>query len=245
MNAVSLTLIILSVGALLWAAGHWLVRQPSFAFRQVVVSDLHRADPAHVAAVIRRELRGTFFTMDLDGAQRALRQVPWVRHAGLHREWPDRLEVTIKEFEPFANWNGKALVTQDGVVFVAPYDGDLPELSGHDDDAITVVGRFEDWATKLAALGLDVHTVRHSPRGSWQIEAADKHGGARVIELGRDIADARLERFVSVYREMAGALARVGRQPDYIDLRYQNGVAIRTAANRETRWVGGGNGEEP
>ncbi len=235
MNAVALTLMILSVGALLWAAGHWFVRQPSFAFRQVVVRDLHRADPAHVAAVIRRELKGTFFTMDLDGAQRALRQVPWVRNAGLHREWPDRLEVSIEEFEPFANWNDKALVTRDGAVFVAPYDGDLPELAGRDDEAITVIESFEEWAVKLAPLGLDLYAVRHSPRGSWQIEAADKRGGTQVIELGRDIADARLERFVSVYRKTAGMLVRAGRHPGYVDLRYQNGLAVRTAASSDSR----------
>ncbi|MDR2173522.1 MAG: cell division protein FtsQ/DivIB [Burkholderiales bacterium] len=229
MNAVALTLVILSTSALLWAAGHWFVRQPSFAFRQVVVHDLNRADPAHVAAVIRRELRGTFFTMDLDGAQRALRQVPWVRNAGLHREWPDRLEVSIEEFEPFANWNEKALVARDGAVFVAPYDGDLPELSGRDDEAITVVERFERWATRLATLGLDLHAVRYSLRGSWQIEVADERGNTQVIELGRDIVEARLERFVSVYRKTADVLAHAGRQPDYIDLRYQNGLAIRTA----------------
>jgi cell division protein FtsQ len=233
MNAITLTLVILSVGALLWALGHWFVRQPSFAFRQVVVHDLHRADPAHVAAVIRRELKGTFFTMDLDGAQQALRQVPWVRNAGLHREWPDRLEVLIEEFEPFANWNETALVARDGTVFVAPYDGDLPELTGREDEAITVVERFENWATKLTSFGLDLLAVRHSPRGSWQIEVAEVAGGGgrtQVIELGRDIADARLERFVSVYRKTADALARSGRQPDYIDLRYQNGLAIHTVA---------------
>ncbi|MCL2871559.1 MAG: cell division protein FtsQ/DivIB [Betaproteobacteria bacterium] len=230
MSAISLTLILLSAAALLWAAGHWLVRLPSFAFRQVVVRDLHRADPAHVAAVIRRELKGTFFTMDLDGAQQALRQVPWVRNAGLHREWPDRLEVSIEEFEPFANWNESALVTRDGAVFVAPYDDDLPELAGRDDEAVAVIERFENWSQKLATLGLDVHAVRHSPRGSWQIEATDKSGGAQVIELGRDTADARLDRFASVYRKTAGALMRSGRQPEYIDLRYQNGLAIRTAA---------------
>ncbi|MDR2711267.1 MAG: cell division protein FtsQ/DivIB [Burkholderiales bacterium] len=239
LNAVALTLVILSAGALLWAAGHWLVLQPSFAFRQVVVRDLNRADPAHVAAVIRRELKGTFFTMDLDGAQQALRQVPWVRNAGLHREWPDRLEVSIEEFEPFANWNDSALVTRDGVVFVAPYDGDLPELAGRDDEAVTVIERFEKWSVKLAALGLDLRVVQHSPRGSWRIEAvdkkADKNGSVQVIELGRDIADARLERFASVYQKTAGALARAGRYPEYIDLRYQNGLAIRATTPMNIR----------
>jgi cell division protein FtsQ len=242
MNAVSLTLMILSVGALLWVAGHWVVRQPSFAFRQVVVGDLHRADPAHVTAVIRRELKGTFFTMDLDGAQRALRQVPWVRNVGLHREWPDRLKVSIEEFEPFANWNEKTLVTRDGIVFVAPYDGDLPELTGREEEAITVAERFESWAAKLAPLELDLHAVRNSPRGSWQIEAVDKHGDVKVIELGRDIVDARLERFISVYRKTADVLARVGRQPGYIDLRYQNGLAIRTTVMSAD---GRENGEQP
>ena len=82
------------------------MRQPAFALREVVVTKpLMRANAAHLEAVMREELTGTFFTMDLDRAQRALAQVPWVRNVALRRQWPHRLEVEVEEHAPLARWN--------------------------------------------------------------------------------------------------------------------------------------------
>jgi Cell division septal protein len=226
MNALSLTLVIVSVTALLWAAGKWLIHQPIFLFHSVDVRDVHRADPAHISAVIRRELRGTFFTMDLDNAQRALQQVPWVRTAGLHRQWPDMLIITIEEFEPFAFWNETALVSKQGEVFIAPYDGELPRLSGNDTEAKTVVDYFERWHRLLASINIGLSAVHRSPRNSWHIEVFGEYG-AQWIELGKEDMNERLARFVSVYRKTIGAMAQSGLHTDYIDLRYRNGLAVR------------------
>ena len=68
MNALSLLLALLAAGLL--AVGRRCrgsMRQPVFAFREVVVSGpLQRASAPHLEAVIRDELAGTFFTMNLD-----------------------------------------------------------------------------------------------------------------------------------------------------------------------------------
>lgn len=226
MNAISLTLVIVSVSALLWASGKWLVQQPLFLFHGVEVRDVRRADSAHVSAVVRRELKGTFFTMDLDNAQQALQQVPWVRTASLHRQWPDTLIITIEEFEPFAFWNETALVSEKGEVFIAPYDGELPQLSGADADAKTVVDYFQDWHSLLASINVDLYGVHRSPRNSWHIEVFGEYG-AQWIELGKEDINERLTRFVSVYRKTVGAMAQAGAYTDYIDLRYRNGLAVR------------------
>ena len=113
---------------MLWVAATWFVRQPSFAFREVVVTaPLERANGAHLEAVIREELTGTFFTMDLKPrAQRALTQVPWVRNVALRRQWPHRLEVTVDEHVPLARWNDASLVNTRGEVFTAEWRGELP-----------------------------------------------------------------------------------------------------------------------
>lgn len=226
MNAISLTLIGVSAAALLWAAGKWLVQQPFFLFRSVEVHNVRRADPAHIGAVVRRELKGTFFTMDLDHAQRALQQVPWVRTASLHRQWPDMLMITIEEFEPFASWNETALVSRRGEVFAAPYDGELPRLSGADAEAKAVVDYFERWHSLLASINVDLHGAHRSPRNSWHIEISGEYG-AQWIELGKEDINERLARFASVYRKTVGAMAQAGVHIDYIDLRYRNGLAVR------------------
>ena len=67
----------------------WVARLPAFDYREVVVTTpLARASGAHLEAVVRDELRGTFFTMDLDAARASLARVPWVRAVALRRQWP-------------------------------------------------------------------------------------------------------------------------------------------------------------
>jgi len=98
MNALAITLAAITAVCLAWVAVAWIVRQPAFGFREVVVTaPLQRASAAHLEAVVREELAGTFFTMDLERARGALAQVPWVRNVALRRQWPHRLEVTVDE----------------------------------------------------------------------------------------------------------------------------------------------------
>src|ERR1700733_13329913 len=103
LNVVSLVLAGAAMIALAWAGGAWAVRQPVFAFHQVVIDgSLVRVNPAHLQAVVHEELKGTFFTMRLNDARNAFSRVPWVRQIALRRQWPDRLEVNVTEHEPYS-----------------------------------------------------------------------------------------------------------------------------------------------
>jgi len=233
LNAIAATLAVLIFAALSWAGTTWVVRQPMFAIRDVVViTHLERASPTHLEAVIREELAGTFFTMDLDQARRALAKVPWVRGVALRRQWPHRLEVAIEEHEPFARWNDSGLVSMRGDVFNAEWSGDLPQFAGPDGRAGEMTGRFRAWSAQLSPLALVVQALTLSPRGGWQLKAGGP-GGPLVVELGRDEPDARLARFVAAYGATLAALARTGTRVEYVDLRYRNGFAARVPAFRE------------
>jgi cell division protein FtsQ len=233
MNAIAATLAVLVAVALLWVGTAWIVRQPVFALREVVVtSKLERANPAHLEAVVREALTGTFFTMDLSQAQQALAQVPWVRSVALRRQWPHRLEVEVEEHVPFARWNDATLVNTRGEVFTAPSQDALPRFDGQDGRAADMTGQFLAWSARLAPLALAIKTLRLSPRGSWQIQATGT-AGPLTIELGRDEPDARLARFVAAQPRTLGSLARAGTRVDYVDLRYRNGFAARVPQFRE------------
>ena len=191
-----------------------------------------RASAAHLEAVIRDELSGTFFTMNLDRARAALTKVPWVRRASLSRQWPQRLEVTIEEYLPFARWNSDALVNANGEIFNADYDGDLPQFEGVDARAAEVTARFAEWSAELAPLSLSLREIRVSPRGGWRLKVT----GASApldIELGREEPGERLARFVAVYGRTIATLARAGTRVDRVDLRYRNGFAARVPGFRE------------
>jgi cell division protein FtsQ len=227
-------LLTLAAGAMLaWGAGAWLVRQPVFAFREVVVrGPLERTSGAHLETVIREELSGTFFTMNLDRARASLARVPWVRSVALRRQWPRRLEITVEEHEPLARWNDTGLVNRQGEVFAADYDGELPAFAGPDGSAAGVADRYREWGALLRPTGLVLRDVMLSPRGGWQVRATGD-AGTLQIALGRDEPVARLERFVAAYGRTIGALARAGTRVEYVDLRYRNGFAARVPGFKE------------
>jgi len=233
LNGISLALVLCAIAALMWVALTWLLRQPAFAFREVVITTpLVRASGAHLESVVREELAGTFFTLDLDRAGLALARVPWVRSVALRRQWPRRLEIDITEHEPIARWNDAGLVNARGEVFVADWDGDLPQFSGPDGQSMLLTTRYREWSALLAPLGMSVRNLTLSPRGGWEIVA--KHERSELtIELGRDDPSGRLARFVAAHDRTIGVLARAGRRIEQVDLRYRNGFAARVPSFRE------------
>jgi cell division protein FtsQ len=233
MNAISSVLALFTVLALLWAGFSWVVRQPAFAFREVVIqSPPERASAAHLEAAIREELTGTFFTMNLDRSRNAFARVPWVRTVALRRQWPHRLEVTIEEHAPLARWNDGQLVNTHGEVFAADYNDVLPQFEGPDGSAPQVTTRYGEWKETLARLSLTLESIRLSPRGGWRLSA---RGGAGplAIELGRDDPTARLEHFATAYGRTIDTLARSGTRIEHVDLRYRNGFAARVPGFKE------------
>ena len=237
LNAAAATLALMALVALAWAGGAWLVRQPAFAFREVVVTTpLSRANGAYLEAVVRSELSGTFFTLDLARARGALAHVPWVRSAGLRRQWPRRLEIEIEEHAPLARWNDAGLVNTRGEVFVADWNGELPQFNGPPGASAAMTARYRDWSAVVAPLDLAVRGLALTPRGGWELRT-DGRAGPLSIQLGRDDVDARLARLVAAYGRTIGALARAGRAIERVDLRYRNGFAARVPGviDRATR----------
>jgi len=233
MNVVALLLTLLAAGLLAWGVGSWLVRQPVFAFREVVVvGPLQRASAPHLEAVIRDELAGTFFTMNLERARASLKRVPWVRTVALRRQWPQRLEVTVEEHAPLARWNDAALVNQQGEVFSATYNGELPAFSGPDGRSAEIAARYREWSELLAAAALSIQRIALSPRGGWQLATRSAQGPLE-IELGREEPVARLQRFLAVHGRTLGALDRAGTRIEHVDLRYHSGFAARVPGFRD------------
>ena len=233
LNAIAAGLSLIAGALLLWGTLAWVAGQPSFALREVVVRNrLERVNPAHLEAVVRDEFTGTFFTIDLERARASLARVPWVRGVALRRQWPQRLEITVDEHVPFARWADAALVNTHGEVFVADYNGELPQFEGPEGRATEVMARFREWSEGLAPLSLGLESIRLSPRGAWHVVARND-SGALAIELGREDPSSRLAHFVSAYERTIVTLARAGTRIEQVDLRYRNGFAARVPGFRE------------
>jgi cell division protein FtsQ len=227
------TLAIMATVALAGAFVVWLARQPAFEIREVVVTTpLKRASAPHLEAVIRDEIAGTFFTLDLERARGAIVKVPWIRTVAVRRQWPHRLEVAVEEHEPLARLDDQALVNTVGEVFAALYQGTLPRFTGAASESGELARRYREWSAIVAPLSLELTEVALSARGAWRVRA-EGAAGAMTLDLGREDASTRLQRFVAAYGRTVGALARQGRRIEYVDLRYRNGFAARVPGFNE------------
>jgi cell division protein FtsQ len=233
LTALAATLAGMAVLALFAATLHWVVRQPAFAIREVVVTTpLVRISAPHLETIVRDELRGTFFTINLERAREALAKVAWVRTVALRRHWPPRLEIAIEEHEPLAQHADGVLINTFGETFSASYGGKLPRFVGAQSLAAEMTERYREWTALLAPLALDISELAVSARGGWRIRATGA-GGPLTLELGRDDASARLQRFTAAHSRTLAALARQGTRIEHVDLRYRNGFAARLPGFRE------------
>ncbi len=211
----------LAIALALYGALHFVIHQPVFPLREVRVSGaLAHVSGEQIEALVKRELKGNFFTLDLVAIRAAFEKLPWVREAMLRRHWPGRLDVALEEHVPLARWGDFALVNTRGEVFEAAHSGKLPTFVGPVETAKEITIQYEYFRRSLDAIGKFPVLVQVSPRRAWQIRLE----GGPTLELGRKHVEARLSRFIAAYNHTLG---RLERRIDYVDLRYANGFAVR------------------
>lgn len=238
LRGISGVLMAFSVLTVLYGAGHYVVHRPELlplhSVRLTAVPQ--RLEAGRVLDVVRSEVKGNFFTVDIEGLRKALQKLPWVRSVSIRRSFPDSLVVEFEEHQPLARWNDAALVNTRGEVFAAETTQELPEFVGIPGSSEEMGTQYEQFSQQLKPLDLKVKQLVLSPRHAWQLKLSNE----MVVELGRDELQQRLARFVTVYpyslRSMRavtpetgkdGAQAQQGLQVQYVDMRYRNGFAVR------------------
>ncbi len=205
-----------------------------------------RAEYNHVSAeqiraTVENHLGAGFFALRLGDVQKALEALPWVERVDARKRWPDTLQMTVYERQPYAHWGEDRLLSRSGEIFQVPgAEGmqGLPQLAGPDERLADVLAFHAGILREFAGSGLAVRAVELSPRGSWTLTLST---GA-LIEIGRVDAHARLKRFLDVWPKLASG---AGGPPVYVDLRYENGFAVRWALpNAGNGGSGMGNGQE-
>ena len=232
MNLAATALFTAGIVLLLAAAAWWALRHPLFSVAGITVrGDVTHNSAATLRANVAPRLAGNFFTVDLAAARDAFEDVPWVRHAVVRREFPNRLRVELQEHRAVALWGREGesrLVNDFGEVFEAGDDenGELPRLAGPEGTSGEVLAMYQVLQPMFGPLDLNVEKLVLSARGSWHLELDT--GGA--VELGRGTAEevtARARRFVQTLTQVT---SRYGRRPEALvsaDLRHGDGYALR------------------
>lgn len=237
MRSVSNALLAFSTLALLYGAISYVVHLPNlFPLQSVQMS----AAPQRVVAedllqVMRNEVDGNLFTVDIERLRLALEKLPWVRSVSVRREFPARLVVALEEHQALARWKGVArfdpaadsgqvllktgLVNTHGEVFDASSEAPLPEFISQESDSFEVAQRYGEFGGQLAVLNLHIAQLALTPRHAWRVILSN----GMTLELGREEMQQRMARFVVMYPySLAGRTDSVR----YVDLRYRNGFAL-------------------
>ena len=186
----------------------------------LVKGEYQHIDRDQINLISEEYVNGNFFNVNLYEARKAFKQLPWVRDVELRRKWPDQLEVVIEEHKPIARWEGIGLVNNQGEIFIASSEENLPIFIGPEDFVKEMTIKYREINKILNKELIHISIIKLSERLSWEIKT---NNFIRVV-LGKKNITSKVKRFIENYQFVLGEL---NSEIDYVDMRYRDGFSVR------------------
>jgi len=188
-----------------------------------VKGETYHLDRQRLAEDIAAEIGLPLLQLDIVAIRDRVAAHPWVREVAVSRDWPETLQISVREEVPVARWGEKGLLNHQGDIFwpeLKPEYEKLPRLSGPARDTAAVMVQFHDLNQMFRQAELNIKGLNLEARGAWTLILDN---GIRVV-VGRENINERLQRFLRIYRrELAAQAERI----EQVDIRYFNGVAVK------------------
>ncbi|MDO8767936.1 MAG: cell division protein FtsQ/DivIB [Burkholderiaceae bacterium] len=212
----------------------WMVASTSLNLRGMVIrGDVFHHNAASFRTSIVPNLKGNFYTINMNHAQNAFEALPWVSKASVKRVFPQRIEVILKEHKAVALWgmrDDSKMVSNSGLVFDSGIDDEesesFPQFIGPEGQSELMLSMYRHLIPILEPLSMKLVKLELSMRGSWSVVL---DGGA-IIELGRgsvDMVSERVKRFSRTLGQVVSKFNRGAGALQYADLRHSDGYALR------------------
>lgn len=164
-----------------------------------------------------------FFSVDVETIKDRLLQSPWVSKAVVQRVWPGQVLITLIEKKPMARWNSLGLLSSNGELFTPEENTGglgLPQFVGAEGQHLEMMHYYLKMSALLSTLHFKIKRLELTPEHAWNVTLDN---GVKLGLNNKDVLT-RMNHFVKVYPKVIGSrMAEV----EYIDLRYQNGLAVR------------------
>lgn len=233
LRVISNIMLMMVAAAALYVVNQRFIKPVFFPLKQVNIlsaqgvgannGGLQYVTDEEIKRLVRNNITGNFFSVDLIAVRELFIALPWVRDAKVEREWPHGLTIMLEEHQPLAYWGSHALVNIYGEVFRVELDKKLPVFTGPMEASSQEVTRnYQMFSKILMPLDQSIARINLSHRYAWRIHLEN----GTVLDLGREEIERRLKRYVSVYEY---GLKQLTQQETlaYVDLRYPNGFAVR------------------
>ena len=142
--------------------------------------------------------------------------------ASIRKHWPDTLKIHIVEQTILASWNQKALLNRFGeIVNVVPDENDqYVALYGEDEKSEEVLNTYVQLNQLLKPSQYRIASLSSDKRNSSELVL--KNG--ITLKLGKEQKLERIQLFLKAFPRIAKKYEI--KTVDYVDLRYDTGLAI-------------------
>lgn len=216
------------IAASWWLSQHFLGQENVPVSSVIVAGEMPYSQRNDVMQAIDDVDLGNFFTVDVDEVQEKVLALPWVYSVAVRKHWPDELKIYVVDQTPVALWNGDFLLNQFGKAFqadIARVYHPLPKFYGPEGSEQMALDNYSNLNALLDYKALSIDELVLTERYSWQLTLND----GITLNLGREERVERIQRFMDVYSLIKAQINTEKEQNqavDYIDLRYDTGLAV-------------------
>lgn len=205
----------------------WLEDEQKVPVQHIqILGERTHIEDDNVRQFVRQQHAGSFFELNVTQVHEDLESMPWVYRASVRKRWPNTLNLFLVEQVAVAHWNSDQLLNQYGESFQAQLSVQvLPSLFGPGGSEQTALQGYRAMQSLLNTAGLEIEELTLSERYAWNIRLTN---GIR-LNIGRTEFVDRLQRFVDLYP----LLKKEPRGVEYVDLRYDTGLAVGWAREQE------------
>jgi cell division protein FtsQ len=225
--------VLLSLITLSWWLTQHFIGQESAPVTSIIISgEMPYSKRSDIIAAIDNVDMGNFFQVDVNEVQKSVLTLPWVYSVAVRKQWPNELKIYVVDQRPVALWNGEFLINQQGNVFQANIDRInhyLPSFFGPEGSEALALENYINISSLLDFQSLAIDELVLSERFSWLLTLDD----GVTLNLGREERVERIQRFMDVYpiikaqlKVKKNAKKQLNQAVDYIDLRYDTGLAV-------------------
>ena len=206
-----------------------------------IVGELKFLNKNEIEQVVRNNIAGGYFTVDLNNVRDILMQQPWLKNVSLRRRWPATLNIFIEEQVPIAFWNDDSYVSDNGSVFTPELINkglNLPALRGPKGQHENVWQFMNVLYKEMALLEYEVVRLNLDDRRAWQLDVSGVYGEERSlisVKLGRFDTEKRMLRFIHLLPALTADNGLLNNDIKVIDMRYPNGFAVQMAENNKSK----------
>jgi len=229
-------LVIIAIFTSAWVLTNKMASEESAPVTSVMISgEMPYTIKADIDTAIEEIDFGNFFKVDVNLVQQQIQNLPWVYSVSIRKNWPNELKVYVVDQQPVARWNEDFLLNQFGKAFQADLsrvNHALPAFYGPEGSELVALENYRNFSRLLKFSALNIDELFLSERFAWQLTLND----GITLNLGREKRIERIQRFMDAYPQIKNITVKNNKnkskknnkkqQVDYIDLRYDTGLAV-------------------